>query len=258
MKVASDDLTDAFPSSTTSGLHSPEGVGQRHIRFDNKVEQCIAVDFKHGGDGMASSASWTQAASEEDEDEDDDDDEEYMPMLKTRSKKHFPTPSSSRSSFSQESKGIVMLPSTTLKFHDDPDCQGHPSSPFPSSSWRPTGTLSHSNSQETLKPSKPSSNFLLADDDDADMYWEPFGSSVNAKRDSIAVARDKDVRDLQDYQDEDKPGPGMRRTPSGMFMPYDENEEQSFASTGMLGRLVDTVNTAKDIATVVWNVGWRK
>jgi hypothetical protein len=41
-----------------------------------------------------------------------------------------------------------------------------------------------------------------------------------------------------------------------MFMPYEEGEMQS--GDGIFGRVIDTVNTARDIAHVIWNVGWRK
>jgi len=49
----------------------------------------------------------------------------------------------------------------------------------------------------------------------------------------------------------------MRRTESGMLMPYDEGEPAA-ANAGIVGRVIDTVNTARDIVHVIWNVGWRK
>ncbi|CAK7203469.1 protein phosphatase regulator [Sporothrix eucalyptigena] len=49
---------------------------------------------------------------------------------------------------------------------------------------------------------------------------------------------------------------GMRRTASGMFMPYDEGEPAGGGNGGLLGRVIDTVNTARDIVHVIWNVGW--
>ncbi len=51
---------------------------------------------------------------------------------------------------------------------------------------------------------------------------------------------------------------GMRRTESGMFMPYEEDEPAAAGNGGIVGRVIDTVNTARDIAHVIWNVGWRK
>ncbi|KJR80595.1 protein phosphatase type 1 complex subunit hex2 [Sporothrix schenckii 1099-18] len=50
---------------------------------------------------------------------------------------------------------------------------------------------------------------------------------------------------------------GMRRTSSGMFMPYDEGEPAEGGNGGLVGRVIDTVNTARDIIHVIWNVGWR-
>ncbi|CAK7269416.1 protein phosphatase regulator [Sporothrix epigloea] len=49
---------------------------------------------------------------------------------------------------------------------------------------------------------------------------------------------------------------GMRRTASGMFMPYDEGEPVEGEKGGLLGRVIDTVNTARDIVHVIWNIGW--
>lgn len=37
---------------------------------------------------------------------------------------------------------------------------------------------------------------------------------------------------------------------------YEEDEDDAVAA-GLFGRAVDAVNTAKDIAHVIWNVGWR-
>ncbi|OAA64446.1 protein phosphatase type 1 complex subunit hex2 [Niveomyces insectorum RCEF 264] len=51
---------------------------------------------------------------------------------------------------------------------------------------------------------------------------------------------------------------GMRRTASGMFMPYDEGEPAGGGNAGLVGRVIDTINTARDIVHVIWNVGWRK
>jgi hypothetical protein len=41
-----------------------------------------------------------------------------------------------------------------------------------------------------------------------------------------------------------------------MFMHYEEGERQS--GDGIFGRLIDTVNTARDIAHVIWTIGWKK
>jgi hypothetical protein len=43
------------------------------------------------------------------------------------------------------------------------------------------------------------------------------------------------------------------RSPPSMFIPY----EDDVALEGLCGKMVDAVNRAKDIAYVIWNVGWR-
>ncbi|KAK3066831.1 protein phosphatase regulator, partial [Teratosphaeriaceae sp. CCFEE 6253] len=50
----------------------------------------------------------------------------------------------------------------------------------------------------------------------------------------------------------------LRRTGSGMLMPYDGDEDEDDAmAVGLFGRVSETINTARDIAHVIWNVGWR-
>lgn len=241
------DLPNPFISNSTSGIESPEGGGKKHIRFDDKVEQCIAVDFEHGGEREDEGTSWQK-------DSDDSSDDELVMNIKT--KKNSQLPLNHRNSFNQDSKGIAMLPSTKLKYHrEEPDCPGH--------SDTMTGTIHESASQETLRPSRPSTNFLLADndddDDEADVAWEPSGVFGKLRKDSMAGSLLGHAPQMSDQDgSEDSQFRGMRRTPSGMFMPFDEEDDQGFASTGILGKMVDTVNTARDIAHVIWNVGWRK
>ena len=40
-----------------------------------------------------------------------------------------------------------------------------------------------------------------------------------------------------------------------MLMPVEESGAQNYP--GLVGRVVETVNTARDIVHVIWNVGWR-
>ena len=145
--------------------------------------------------------------------------------------------STPRPSFSGDEKArtIAMLPATTLR-GDTPE-------PQVAQLRRPS--LSKSSSQETLKPTNPSTNYLWDDADDAELSWQPSSSPSSSEASEI------------ESEDEEMHLKGLRRTASGMFMPYDEGED-GFASTGVLGRVIDTINTAKDIAHVVWNVGWRK
>lgn len=53
-------------------------------------------------------------------------------------------------------------------------------------------------------------------------------------------------------------GNSAKLYPSGSppSMSYEEDEDD-VASEGLLGKMIDAVNRAKDIAYVIWNVGWR-
>ncbi|KAF2835566.1 hypothetical protein M501DRAFT_918275, partial [Patellaria atrata CBS 101060] len=248
-RTISRDPTETFSSRTTSGIQTPNDQGERkHIRFDNKVEQCIAVDVK-GDDDDELENGWGMHNND-----DDDSSDDGVVMMKRSKKKKTPLKRNiSRSSFNSESKTIAKLPDTTLKYRtDSPDIPDHAQS-HSTGFWR-SSRLSPSPSQETLRPSHPSSNFLLGEeDDDAEMGWEPSGAFVGRK-DSAAVGLDGQLDGSLDSKSHEGSG-ALRRTASGMFMPYEEDEDEA-VSSGLLGKVVDTVNTARDIAHVIWNVGW--
>jgi len=237
----------ALPSASSSGLQSPSE--RRHIHFNNKVEQCIAIDSKDGDDDQE---DYYHAIH----DDDDYSDEDVVMMKRVPIKARLSNRSTPRNSFSNESKTIAMLPSTTLKYRGDTPDPAKQQSKQTSGFWSSGAKLSPSPSQETLRPSKPSTNFLLDDEDeDADLNWHPAGAS-SGRKGSTSVTQDRLIDPGRDT-DSDEAGSGLRRTPSGMFMPYEEDEDDVVAA-GLFGKVVDTVNTAKDIAHVIWNVGWRR
>lgn len=254
-RTESTETSRSYTSShSTSGLVTPEHGEKRHIRFDDRVEQCIAVDVKDGDEDEDEDGEPWQKDDNSDSSSDDD-----LVMMKRSNKKRPLSRSNSKTSI-LENKIIEKLEPTTLKYRtDSPDVlDAAPSHSVGTSFWSRKGNLSPSPSQETLRPSNPSRNFLLAEeDDDDDISWEP----------SSAFPRRKDVRnpEIDDGYDPEfldrlscgmrRTESGMRRTESGMFMPYDDDETPGNA--GILGRVVDTVNTARDIAHVIWNVGWR-
>jgi hypothetical protein len=259
-KSSSKDTTSEVPSALSSGLQSPSVHG-KHIHFNDRVEQCIAVDIKEMDEG-----------DEEDEEEEDSHlDDEYSdedvimmkPSSRPRANTGLRKPNSSarssrRGSLSEGSKTIAMLPATTLKYREDSSDRTTSSTML--QSMFGSGKLSPSPSQETLRPSKTSQNaafmFDDEDNDDIDTAWDP----------SRQFARDSDSDyGSQTWTDDesattstlnDDQG-GLRRTPSGLFMPLDEDEDEA-TTNGLFGRVVDTVNTARDIAHVIWNVGWRR
>lgn len=244
-RTISRDTAYSLSSHTTSGLQTPDGE-KKHIRFDDKVEQCIAVECKDGDD-YDEQDEWAV--------NDDSSDDEGVVMMKTPKRKPI-SRTSSKGNFSLENKTIAKLPSTTLKYRtDSPDIPDR----TPTHSlgyYHRSSKLSPSPSQETLRPSNPSTNFLLGegddDDDDDDISWEPSGAFTD-RHDSLETSGESSSKSGQTPEESG----GLRRTESGMFMPYEDDDEEA-SPPGLLGRVVDTVNTARDIAHVIWNVGWRK
>ncbi|TGJ85902.1 hypothetical protein E0Z10_g2846 [Xylaria hypoxylon] len=242
--------TSLLPSTATSGLASP-AAERKHIHFDEQVKQCIAVEVKgdDDDDDEPDSYRWRY------DDSDSDDSAIMMKTTKTRKKPIYirkkPAPSNTN-----ESKTIAMLPSTTLKYRED--------SPAPDSAMKhSTGTvkspsISPSSSQETLRPSKPSGSFSQQDSEedinDSSQRNEP-GTSFSPNDEPPRQSGLHRSTSIGNIKEEENPA-GMRRTESGMFMPYEEGEAQP--TDGIIGRVIDTVNTARDIAHVIWNVGWRR
>jgi hypothetical protein len=50
--------------------------------------------------------------------------------------------------------------------------------------------------------------------------------------------------------------PTMGYASPGVFIYYEDEED--VASEGLLGKVVDAVNTGKDIAYLIWNAGWSR
>ena len=205
----------AFPESQTP-------LDCKHVNFNDEVRQVQAVDSDDDEKPQVDESAF---------DTDEDDDGGLM-MAPSRSRNSTGTP---RGSFGNESKTIMPLPSTTLKYRTDTP---EPSEKEQTGLWPRGRMLSPSPSQETLRPSRPSHNFLIDDDPELlDEPWQP-------------RSRDDD--------DSPEPGSNLRRTPSGMFMPYDENEEEAVMNTNLFGSVINSIYTVKDIAHVVWNVGWHR
>ncbi|KAH9814265.1 Fungal protein of unknown function (DUF1752) [Teratosphaeria destructans] len=284
-EIPSRDQLDYFSSHSESDTDNACEFGaKRHIRFDDKVEQCIAVEVK-GDDFDELSGSDSEDEAEHGSSSDNSSDDGFLTMKRRKkirkSKASDGDAKTSRSNSHNGRKTIETLPSTTLKYRtDSPDvtapAQQHHTF---GKNWSPR-TLSPSPSQETLRPSHPSRNFLLPEDDD-DNCAESSSWSFGASNPKSSLGAASPVEDepsrwtRKDYASsrsrDATPGPsrtsqppedewsadGMRRTNSGMFMPYDEDEDDMMA-VGLFGRVSETINTARDIAHVIWNVGWRK
>ena len=261
------DGTSLFPSTRSSGVVSPSGE-RKHIHFNEQVSQCIAVDIK--GD---------------DDDDDDDDDADRDPydsdsddggvvMKSVRPKKRRPILKKAKSrSNNGENKTIAMLPSTKLKYREDTPEPTESAMKHSTNAFR-SPVLSPSSSQETLRPSKKSGKLFIAgddddDDDDDDQKVDSragtgdsrtFSSTRHGGEGGFGLRRTLSSSSLSASLSASlsvEPA-GMRRTESGMFMPFEEGQSRAPSDNSLISRIIDTVNTARDIAYVIWNVGWRR
>ena len=240
--------TSLIPSTNSSGAVSPS-VERKHIHFDEQVKQCIAVEVRGDEDDEedADQAQWNY-------DDDSDSDDGGIMMKPTASKKKpFNLRKQAKVPTASESKTIAMLPSTTLKSKDEfgvsqDSAMRHSSSPLRSP------MLSPSASQDTLRPSKSSGRFFVDSDDDGDD--EGTDTPVSSPVDQFAQTRGSGLQRSASGSNLAAAPAGMRRTESGMLMPYEEGD--NVGNEGIIGRVIDTVNTARDIAHVIWNVGWKR
>jgi hypothetical protein len=194
-------------SDLSSGLTSPSTGEEKHIHFNEQVEQCIALEMTDDEDEEI--GSYTTS--------DDRDSDDGAIMIKSKSK----LPSTGRrqalprTSFGADSKTIVTLPSTTLKYRED-----EPRSPETS--------VKHSNGWwngrelSTVPPPNPLSlstriSIESWEDGGTDMDWQP---------------------------------PSLNGDASDIFIPYEDEEDT--VSEGLFRKVVDVVNTAKDIAYLIW------
>lgn len=250
---SSRDTSSLLASASSSGIVSPTS-GRKRIHFNEQVEQCIAVDIRGDDDGNDTPVDIYGSS--------DSDGGAIMMKQTTRRKRRMPLVR--RKSKSSEGKTIAMLPSTTLKDREDitePEtAMKHGNRVYRSP------VISPSSSQETLradnvKPSKSPRRSFFEEEEDGHGMDGPFASSPGiGTYGETSISSDRGTGGLRRITSSSsltaEPA-GMRRTSSGMFMPCDEVEAQA-ANGGLFGRVLDTVNTARDIAHVIWNVGWRK
>jgi hypothetical protein len=227
-----------MPSPTTE---------HKHIHFNERVEQCIAVNVK-------------------DEDEEDvvtDRLADYSgsdgAMVKRKHyKKRLPVSMRrTNKSVPPEGKTIAVLSSTTLKYREDT------SEPPETAMKHSTGVsrslfMPPSPSQETVRPTKRSTGFLIYGDEDGDKYEDiddSIPSSTSARVSQPSELTSSGLHRSVSSSSLGDESSGMCRIASSMLMPLEEGG--SSAGDGFFGRVTETVNTARDITHIFWHVGWR-
>ncbi|KAL4915437.1 hypothetical protein BDW62DRAFT_212686 [Aspergillus aurantiobrunneus] len=208
-----------------SGTESPSE--KRHIHFNKEVLQCIAVEAKEEEE------EWLEFGGESSWDDS---------FMKSASPSGRSMP---RSSFSCENKTIAPLPSTTLKYRGEtPEPQ--PSSIISRWSWAkyiPGHRLYSSSLGESLRQPRDSTSTLDKSPITSVYDW-------NSTQDMDDLKNSWFV----DSAEDDEAAQNFYLASLG-FLPQEDGRPSN--ADILFDRMVDTVNTAKDIAHVIWNVGWR-
>jgi len=250
-------------SMPKSDTESPNAPPKKHIHFKETVQQAIIL----APEGQEEEApAWTLLDS-------DESDSELLIKVRTRKRPASKRAGSKASLSSLESiKCIAPLPEADIKYHcDRKRCSGdherwfsssssisHSRHPFGLKPSMSSETLQTSFSTETLRPSRPSSNFLVRDDNvhtPAETWKDPTASSatfhLRASDRAMQGYGPGQALELQD-QDEDTTAAeffeeapvqtsqrqmdfstggigGLKRIQSGLFMPFavgaDEEDE---------------------------------
>lgn len=221
----------------SSGILLP-GVERKYIYFNNKVEQYIVVEAIDSNDDI----DIDQLGDS------DSDDGVIMKLARLRKRAPLIGKKAKGRKILLPSDGtITRLPPTILKHQEDmleaPETAiKHNTDTFRS----PIVPLSLS--QEALHPSKILTRFF-GEEEAEDMM----DADVNSGWYDSESFEDLNLHCRTSADSLTAKPVGMRRTPSGMFMPHEE--EQPSSNDGIFGRVIDTVNTIRDIAYVLWNVG---
>jgi hypothetical protein len=200
---------------------SSPGIKRKHIHFNYKVEQCIAVKVKDHDDDSDYDIST------------DTNFEDGIMMQLDRSRK----PAKEGNLILSDGKTIAMLPSTTLKHREHIQ-------EIPETAISHTSSALHSHlvspfsPQETSRPPKASGRFsedFMDTDTNSGCYTSGSFEEHNPHR---IISTDS-----------------LTAEPAGMFMPFEEAVTSS--NKGIFCRIIDIVNTARDMAYVIWNSGSR-
>ncbi|WEW58554.1 protein phosphatase regulator [Emydomyces testavorans] len=275
-------------STTASGMTCSSS--RRHISFNRVVAQVVAVgseddDDENEEENYDFSGEYCLL------DDDDSSDTTLVTMKQLRPRPSLSSSSTPRSSFSSDTRTIIAhLPPTTLKYDSDSEAEDEVRYLRWSKNRAP---LARSGSTDRLFE-EVSGEFASSEHLEYARYNS--GSQLfGAIEDSFKLfGPSEHIKDVEPHSDGDRPEkstpvdvatPSPRSTisrentsssvkyddesqylsSSGVFMPFvhgdeevDENfEDGSSANPDLIGKVVNIVNTFRDIAHVLWNVGWR-
>jgi hypothetical protein len=257
----------ASSGSSGNGASNGQSGGQtpsasKHIHFNDRVEQCIAVDSN-----VPDEEEDTTAVDDHDDDESED---EGLFMMKSKS---IPA--------KQEPHTIAKLPATTLRpgdepIHEPPQVKFNLQSPsrgsqedlntldHPGFYYEEGGGFSTSMSPPQFPPRAiPIHHHEEIDDFSFDHPFAPQSISENipslntSTQTSTTSSRRSSILDFEEESQRRASVAAIpiptTRTMNRSLMGEDEEDEEAM---GIVGLAADAISTAKDLVGVLWNAGW--
>ncbi|PVH90241.1 hypothetical protein DM02DRAFT_678731 [Periconia macrospinosa] len=194
-KSVSGVATDCFSPPRTPGSQSL-GQGERKLlRFDERVEQFRAVDLENA------ERDWSAQS--------DDDSSDDGLLMKFPLKERAFLLNNTENNPSTDGKIIEMLPPTTLRSRSPPP-------------------------RKTLGRSHPSTNSLIDEEDDTEMFSIQLSKCSEAPDDFFAI-HDGRAKDIS--------------------LPFKDNQDDTIGARPV-NELTNIVHKGKDIAQAIWKEGW--
>ena len=248
-------INHAVPSArseNTGNWPSSASNGDQHISFDDRVEQCIAVEVEY----------------DEEDSTDSDDGVSEDEGLSMRSRRFAPKP---------EHSTIAKLPATWLSPSDEPICKP-PKVPFGFSTshddpkgfyddltedsgfYDEKGGFCSSATPEfpsphSLDQENPLEEFLF----DHVFPSQCFSENVHIDSPPQSPQQSRDFGSMEERQIRVSvlalPIPAAKSSSSPKDCIKDE-EDDDYEVLGVIGLAADAIATAKDLVGVLWNAGW--
>jgi len=217
--ISKKSILEKNPSFVGPNMFTPPEC--KHVQFDKEVRQMQAVDS---------------------DDEDGECALTMSPSLLSRCAYNRATP---HTSFSNDVKTIVPLPSTTLEYKTDTP---EPRETVYDQTDQWTGERSRPlSSQAVSRKLESSHNFLIEDNFD----------EIDEPRQGENTSNNKPAPYAEGDSEYD-PVPRTGWTKTSIFKQYADDEEADTVNNTLFGQTMHAVNTFKDIAYIVLTVGWNR
>ena len=223
-------------------LPKPSEIEKKHIRFNEQVEQCIAAD-ENGGEGNKN----------------EDRENDWLDLWESCNSRTLPTSRRQLdgqlvqvrriigNELNARSGSIVRLPSTTLTHTGDSRESHGPCRTQDTSGLHGNLKCSPPLAQETTASCEPSESLQ-----DNDQYMPCKIAGAFRGQDEVGKGPDL-VRDRLNEDDESHTDPTDTQSENLECIPQEAEEQRPI---GIFDNILLTTDIVKDMAYVIWNVGW--